>query len=52
MLEVCIDNLESAENAVLGSADELEVCSTLLEGGLTPSPGLVKEVVSLVSLFS
>ena len=47
-LEVCIDSLESARNAVNGGADELEVCSTLNEGGLTPSPGLVKEILELV----
>ncbi|XP_050355187.1 copper homeostasis protein cutC homolog [Nymphalis io] len=47
-LEVCIDSLESARNAIQGGADELEVCSSLAEGGLTPSPGLVKEILRLV----
>ncbi|KAF9411939.1 hypothetical protein HW555_009413 [Spodoptera exigua] len=47
MLEVCIDSLESAINAIHGGADELEVCSSLTEGGLTPSPGLVKEIVKM-----
>lgn len=49
MLEVCIDSLESAINAIHGGADELEVCSSLTEGGLTPSPGLVKEIVDMVN---
>lgn len=49
MLEVCIDSLESAINAIHGGADELEVCSSLPEGGLTPSPGLVKEILKMVS---
>ncbi|XP_026497555.2 copper homeostasis protein cutC homolog [Vanessa tameamea] len=47
-LEICIDSLESARNAIKGGADELEVCSSLAEGGLTPSPGLVKEILRLV----
>lgn len=51
MLEVCIDSLESAINAIHGGADELEVCSSLSDGGLTPSPGLVKEIIKMVSFF-
>lgn len=51
MLEVCIDSLESAINAIHGGADELEVCSSLTEGGLTPSPGLVKEIVDMVNII-
>uniref|UniRef100_A0A2A4JCD6 Copper homeostasis protein cutC homolog n=1 Tax=Heliothis virescens TaxID=7102 RepID=A0A2A4JCD6_HELVI len=49
MLEVCIDSLESAINAIHGGADELEVCSSLTEGGLTPSPGLVKQIMEMVN---
>ncbi|XP_021207110.1 copper homeostasis protein cutC homolog isoform X1 [Bombyx mori] len=49
MLEVCIDSLESAINAIYGGADELEVCSSLTEGGLTPSPGLVSQIASVVN---
>ncbi|GBP60692.1 Copper homeostasis protein cutC homolog [Eumeta japonica] len=45
MLEVCVDSLESALNAIHGEVDEIEVCSSLAEGGLTPSPGLVKEIL-------
>ncbi|XP_045778843.1 copper homeostasis protein cutC homolog [Maniola jurtina] len=48
MMEVCIDSLESAYNAIKGGADELEICSSLVEGGLTPSPGLVLEIMKLV----
>ncbi|XP_038207392.1 copper homeostasis protein cutC homolog [Zerene cesonia] len=47
-LEVCIDSLESAVNAINGGASELEVCSSLAEGGLTPSPGLVVEILNIV----
>ncbi|CAI5445396.1 unnamed protein product [Caenorhabditis angaria] len=40
-LEICIDNFESAINAVNGGCDRLEVCSSLQLGGLTPSVGFV-----------
>ncbi|CAB3238460.1 unnamed protein product [Arctia plantaginis] len=42
MLGVCI-------NAIHGGADELEVCSSLTEGGLTPSAGLVKLIRDIVN---
>lgn len=48
MLEVAVDSLESAVNAIKGGADELELCSYLSDGGLTPTAGLVKRVQRLV----
>lgn len=53
-MEICIDSLESARNAVEGGASRLEICSALSEGGLTPSPGLIQQIRSftLIPLYA
>lgn len=45
LLEVCVDRFGDALAAVEAGANRLELCGTLELGGLTPSAGLVKQVL-------
>lgn len=49
-VEVCIDSLESALAAESAGADRVELCANLLEGGTTPSAGLIAEVRRSISM--
>lgn len=44
MLEICAPNLQSALAAQRAGAHRIELCCAIDGGGLTPSPGLIREV--------
>lgn len=45
LVEICVENLDGLLAAESGGADRAELCSSLMEGGLTPSYGTVKEAI-------
>ena len=50
LIEACVDSIDSAIEAELGGADRVELCGELLQGGVTPSAGLVGGVCERIKI--
>ncbi|MFN8689744.1 MAG: copper homeostasis protein CutC, partial [Cyclobacteriaceae bacterium] len=50
IIEVVVYNIESALKAQAGGADRIELCDSPLEGGTTPSFGVIEGVRQNVSM--
>jgi copper homeostasis protein len=50
LIEACVDAIDSALEAEAGGAGRIELCGELLQGGITPSAGLISAVWERVEL--
>lgn len=47
LIEICVEGTDGLLAAQAGGADRAELCASLLEGGITPSLGMVKQALAL-----
>ena len=50
LIEICVEGVDGALAAEQGGADRIELCASLLEGGITPSIGVVREALARVRI--
>ncbi|MEZ4802890.1 MAG: copper homeostasis protein CutC [Gelidibacter sp.] len=50
ILEICASNIQSAINAQTSGAHRIELCLELAVGGITPSYGMIKQVLETIKI--
>ena len=49
-IEICVENTDGLIAAQNAGADRVELCASLLEGGLTPSAGMVSQALRVATI--
>ena len=50
LIEVCVEGIDGLLAAQAAGADRVELCASLVEGGITPSFGTVREALALATI--
>ena len=50
VIEICVEGVDGLVSAQEGGADRVELCASLIEGGLTPSIGTVKQALRVATV--
>lgn len=49
-IEICVEGIDGLVAAQQAGADRVELCASLLEGGLTPSLGVIREALRIATI--
>ena len=50
LIEICVEGIDGLLAAQDAGADRVELCASLVEGGITPSMGTVREALKLATI--
>jgi copper homeostasis protein len=50
LIEICVEGIDGLAAAQSAGADRVELCASLLEGGLTPSMGVVRQALKIATI--